>query len=147
MICGLWDWALAAYARPGAQAQCLALQDQEEQSVPYLLWAAWMGAQGRSPSSPVLARGAALAADWEQGVIGPLRGVRRRLKAEAAEGLRASVKTAELDAERELMGRLEHLAPAPSGPPQAAAVLIAAGAAWTPPAHPAGLQNLSALLE
>ena len=41
---GLWDWAVAAYGRPGVAPACLDLQDRFEQNVPLLLAAAWSAA-------------------------------------------------------------------------------------------------------
>jgi len=98
-----WDWAVAAYNRPGVADLCLDLQDRYGQNVPLLLWAVWRG--GDVPAAIALAR------QWEDEVVGPLRGVRRRLKGRAgAEFLREQVKVVELEAERALMTELEHLA-------------------------------------
>lgn len=98
-----WDWAVAAYARPGVAEACLDLQDAHGQNVPLLLWAIWRG--GDVDAAVALAR------SWEDEVIGPLRGVRRRLKARAdAEALRQKVKAVELEAERNLMSALEAFA-------------------------------------
>ena len=98
-----WDWAAAAYARPGVAAACLDLQDAYGQNVPLLLWALWRG--GDVASAVVVAR------SWEEEVVAPLRGVRRRLKGRSgAEALRENVKAVELEAERTLMAELERLA-------------------------------------
>lgn len=134
----LWDWAVAAYARPGVEALCLRLQDEEGQSIPFLLWAAWLEAAGRAAPPPVLAQAVDTARRWEGEVVGPLRGVRRRLKRLEAEALRQQVKAAELDAERALMTRLEALATA-----EGAGALAAAAAAWDPPARTDGVSWLA----
>ena len=98
-----WDWAVAVYARPGVAAACLDLQDAYGQNVPLLLWALWRGGD--------VTRAIAVARSWEDEVVAPLRGVRRRLKGRAgAEGLREHVKAVELEAERTLMAELEPLA-------------------------------------
>lgn len=116
----LWDWAVGAYARPGVQPALLELQDESRLSVPLLLWALWSQDHGRSPD---LHAGAKLARSWETEAVGPLRRLRRALKAlgEDAdrEAVRDQVKAVELDAERRLLSVLERLAPleGPSPPP------------------------------
>ena len=98
-----WDWAVAVYARPGVAEACLDLQDSHGQNVPLLLWAAWRGGD--------VAAAVGLARAWEDEVVAPLRGVRRRLKGRAgAETLRERVKAVELEAERTLMLALEAVA-------------------------------------
>jgi uncharacterized protein (TIGR02444 family) len=143
---GFWDWAVAAYGRPNVQGLCLALQDEGGQSVPYLLWAAWMAAEGRVAADGVLRAGATLAASWEAGAVAPLRQARRWLKGQGDEALRARVKAAELGAERALMDRLQALASAPSQPSDMAAALRLAAAAWPRAADPAALGLLAAAL-
>ncbi len=121
-----WDWAVAAYARPGVAEACLDLQDRYGQNVPLLLWAIWRGGD--------VAGALAVARSWEDEVVGPLRGVRRRLKGRAgAEELRQKVKAVELEAERTMMAALEALA----GPVAEEGALAAVVAAWggTPPAE------------
>lgn len=149
---GLWDWAVAVYARPGVEAACLELQDDHGQNVPLLLWGVWAGA-----TDPDLAAEAAHAArHWEQAVVGPLRIARRALKSPAPaiaeagrERLRQEVKAAELAAERLLLEGLEMLTPAPTPGGDAVrplAALWAASAAWgTSPDAP--LAALAELLE
>ncbi|MDP8916051.1 MAG: TIGR02444 family protein, partial [Pseudomonadota bacterium] len=125
---GLWDWALEAYARPGVADACLALQDEQKQNVPLMLWVAWAAERGQGPDPAALQDGAALARTWQNAVIGPVRELRRRLKppvpdvAESDRGaIRAQVKTTELDAERRLLLALEPLAalPGPGRPERA----------------------------
>lgn len=103
----LWDFALALYARPGAEAACLHLQDDAGVEVIELLWRLWLFHHGLAagPVPESVAR-------WQAEVTAPLRRLRRSLKAEAAEresvaALRQRLKTAELDAEREALSRLE----------------------------------------
>ena len=134
----LWDWAVAAYARPEVERLCLTLQDQYGQSVPYLLWAAWAAREELELDAHALARGAALARRWERQAIAPLREVRRTLKTpadeigdDARDGLRAQVQAAELAAERLLLEALQAHTPAnPGGGLDPAQALRAAGAAW-----------------
>ena len=136
----LWDWAGEAYARPGVEDLCLALQDDHDQCVGYLLWAAWAALNGRRIGSAGVAEAAAMARDWEATVLRPLRSVRRALKqpspdiaAVAREGLRARIKAEELAAERVLLEALEARTPPPGGEaaPLDRALRDAAGA-WEP---------------
>jgi uncharacterized protein (TIGR02444 family) len=122
----LWEWALKTYPRPDVEAACLALQDEHEVNVCYLLWAAWGQAEGRSLD---LAAGAVLAQAWEDDVAAQLRYARRHLKparpgvADAArEALRGEVKRLELAAERLLLATLRQAAAAWPSPPPASAV-------------------------
>ncbi|WP_052719319.1 TIGR02444 family protein [Halomonas sp. HG01] len=103
----LWDVALALYARPGAEAACLHLQDDAGVEVIELLWRLWLFRHGLAagPMPDAVAR-------WQAEVTAPLRRLRRSLKAEAAEresvaSLRQRIKACELDAEREALARLE----------------------------------------
>ncbi len=103
----LWDFALALYARPGAEAACLHLQDDAGVEVIELLWRLWLFRHGLAagPMPETVAR-------WQAEVTAPLRRLRRALKGEAAEresvaALRRRLKAAELDAEREALARLE----------------------------------------
>jgi uncharacterized protein (TIGR02444 family) len=149
-----WDWAVRAYARPEAAALCLELQDGHDQSVPYLMWAAWAALEGRMLDDAAVARGAALAQAWEEAAVGPLRQVRRAIKApvegldEAArEAFRAKVKAVELAAERTLMEALGRQAPEP-GPRDSdpGAALVRAGRAWRSQAPEKLLLDLMAKL-
>jgi len=130
-----WDWAVAAYDRPGVAEACLDLQDRYDQNVPLLLWAIWRG--GDLPAAVALAR------QWEAEVTGPLRGVRRRLKGRpGAEALREQVKAVELEAERTLMRQLEILA----APVVDDAALRAVADAYGAPPPAAALERLRALI-
>ena len=129
---GLWDWSVRVYARPGTADAALALQDAYAQNVPFLLFAAWSG--GADPAR--LARAAALARTWEATAVGPLRAVRRALKApfpgfpdQAREAVRGRVKAAELDAERALLDALDPLG-RPRGLADPEPALAAGVAAW-----------------
>jgi uncharacterized protein (TIGR02444 family) len=133
-----WDWALSVYARQPVAVACLHLQDDHDQNVPFLLWAAWAALEGRPVDLP---RAAALVRAWEAEVGAPLREVRRALKparvdvADAArQALREQVKAAELAGEKVLMESLE----ATCGPVDATrdvygALLAAAHATGDPP--------------
>lgn len=118
---GLWDWAVAAYARPGAKEALLALQDDHGVDVALVLWRAWLCAQGLAPTREAEIEALAFSDAWAAGVVDPLRAARTTLKepwpgvdAGAALALRARVLEAELEAERLQLLALEALASAPS---------------------------------
>ncbi|WP_111414865.1 TIGR02444 family protein [Billgrantia lactosivorans] len=109
----LWDFALAFYARPGVEAACLRLQDEAGVDVCELLWLCWLYRHGLTLAEDP--PGLADVRRWQQEVTRPLRGLRRRLKAEAAHGsgvaeVRRRIQRAELAAERETLERLQSLA-------------------------------------
>ena len=144
----LWDWTLAAYARPGVPETCLSLQDEHGQNTPFLLWAVW--AETADPD--LLARAVDVARRWDDLAVTPIRAVRRALKppapgvADAArEGLREDVKALELRAERVLLETLEALGRGPGGTPSLTA-LEAASKAWGAPASANALAALAAAL-
>ena len=102
----LWDWARAAYATPAAEAALLALQDEHDQCVSYLLWAAWAAKTGGVIDADTARRAAALSRDWSDLTLAPLRTIRRTLKAgypgladEGREIFRQRIKDDELAAE------------------------------------------------
>jgi uncharacterized protein (TIGR02444 family) len=145
----IWEWALAAYARPGVADACLRLQDAHGQNTSYLLWAVW--AEAKDPE--LLASAAAVTRAWDQTALMPLRAVRRALKparppvADAArEGLREDVKSAELRAERVLMETLASLSADVRGGAPALQALEAASGAWTVRAPDEALAALAAAL-
>lgn len=146
---GVWEWALAAYGRPGVAEACLTLQDDHGQNVPLLLWAVW--AEAEDPG--LVARAAEVTRAWDLAAVAPLRAVRRTLKAPhpaigdaARESLREDVKAAELRAERVLLETLADLGPRYGGAP-ALKALEAASRAWGTPAPPEALAALAAALE
>ncbi|WP_104203182.1 TIGR02444 family protein [Billgrantia saliphila] len=114
----LWDFALSFYARPGVEAACLLLQDEAGVDVCELLWHCWLHRHGlrlveAPPELAAIRR-------WQEEVTVPLRGLRRRLKAEAIRSagvahVREQLKQAELAAERETLARLQRLAEQGSG--------------------------------
>ena len=127
----LWEWAARAYARPGVQEICLSLQDEDGQSVCLLLWAAWRG--------PVDAETREAAVDvaraWHGVAIDALRSIRKTLKKPVPDmeddrrlALRATIKAAELQAERGLLEELESLSGPPEGAPFAVVDSLAAAA-------------------
>ena len=156
-----WDWAVAAYARPGVAELCLDLQDAHGQNVPLLLWAVWAGESGRRVDA---AQAVATARAWQE-VIAPLRDVRRRLKTTVTEGddaqrlaVREQVKGVELSAEKALMTLLESQSPPATLDVVALSVIpgarnavvldgvLAVATAWNPDAPLDRLAQLSARL-
>jgi hypothetical protein len=79
-----------------------------------------------------------LARAWEEEAVGPLRRLRRALKAldpePDREAVRDQVKAVELDAERRLLSALERLPPLPGGAPaDAETLLVWASEDWGQP--------------
>ena len=145
-----WDWAVHAYARPGAQSLCLRLQDEHGQCISYLLWAAWAAEGGREVDGVGLAQAAVLARDWERAVLGPLRSARRALRqplagidAAGQDSLRARLQADELAAERLLLEALEAMTPVDTGAPRGLdQALSEAAKAWGDPPPAALLEAL-----
>ncbi|MFK3797397.1 TIGR02444 family protein [Pseudomonas sp. NPDC088444] len=109
----LWSFTLDFYARPGVEQACLALQASGG-NVCALLCGVWLD-QRRIPLDPIRAEEIRqLATPWHDEVVGPLRAIRTQWKAAAAtdeelDALRERLKVLELDAERELLVRLQRL--------------------------------------
>ncbi|MGE4221653.1 MAG: TIGR02444 family protein [Alphaproteobacteria bacterium] len=103
----LWAFSLRVYGDPAVAATCLDLQDRHGIDVNLLLWAAWAGADGVRLDRATIAAAVDATRPWRDSVVRPLRAVRRAMKADlgtvsaaAGAGLRASIKAAELAAER-----------------------------------------------
>ena len=116
MCADLWSFALSTYARPGVEAACLRLQEHGA-DVCLLLCGAWLEQRGVAQTPERLQTLKRIAEPWQSQVIEPLRQVRVQWRAmaqqdEALEGLRERVKALELDAERQLLARLEAVAQA-----------------------------------
>lgn len=103
-----WDFSLGIYAAPGVGEVCIALQDTFDADVNVLLFLLWLAGEGRAVRAEEID---AHAAEWREGVVRPLRNVRRLLKEPAAASaeireLRSRIKKAELDAEHLLQDKL-----------------------------------------
>ncbi|PRA32159.1 TIGR02444 family protein [Pseudomonas poae] len=114
MCADLWSFALSTYARPGVEAACLRLQEQGA-DVCLLLCGAWLEQRGVALEPKRVQALQQLARPWQAQVIEPLRRIRVQWRAMAQQdeplaALRERVKTLELDAERQLLMRLEALA-------------------------------------
>ncbi|WP_263143926.1 TIGR02444 family protein [Pseudomonas sp. RIT-PI-AD] len=114
MPVGLWSFALALYARPGVEEACLRLQAQGA-DVCLLLAGAWLDGRGIACEERRLHVLRAIAAPWRHLTIQPLRDLRESWRTPAREdaalnALREAIKALELQAERELLARLERAA-------------------------------------
>lgn len=111
MSSDLWSFSLNTYALPGVQEACLQLQG-EGANVCLLLCGAWLGRRGVRCDSQRLEQLKAFAAPWHRDVVQPLRDLRIGWRDAAREdlelsALREQVKTLELEAERQLLLRLQ----------------------------------------
>ena len=101
-----WRFSLAVYAAPGVADECLALQDTRGIDVNVLLFCAWLGSRRIVLTEANLAAIDGTVRSWRDQIVGPLRGVRRDIKArpDAAEqdiaALRKDVAALELRAEQ-----------------------------------------------
>ena len=116
MCADLWSFALSTYARPGVEAACLRLQAQGA-DVCLLLTGAWLEQRGVTRTPERVQALQQIAGPWQTQVIEPLREVRVQWRAMAQQdgalaALRERVKALELDAERQLLLRLQTLAQA-----------------------------------
>ncbi|MBV6824727.1 TIGR02444 family protein [Pseudomonas sp. PD9R] len=114
MSSDLWSFSLTTYARPGVEQACLQLQSAGI-NVCLLLCAAWLGRRGMACNEQRLQQLRRVAEPWDADVVQPLRALRTQWKAAAVQDaeldtLREQVKTLELEAERELLMRLERSA-------------------------------------
>lgn len=98
----LWDWAGAAWTRPGVESVCLTLQDDHGQCVPLLFWAIWRWENGGDLGDGAAQRAVSLCLSMNS-VIAPLRAARR----DAPPADRERLLENELKAEHELIDQLE----------------------------------------
>lgn len=108
----LWSFALDLYARPGVEAACLNLQAQDA-DVCLLLCAAWLDQRQIRLEDCRVEQLRGLAAPWQRDVVQPLRALRRQWRTAAQHdselaALREQVKALEMNAERQLLQRLQH---------------------------------------
>jgi uncharacterized protein (TIGR02444 family) len=102
-----WTWTLAFYGGPGISPAFLHLQDVHGADVNILLFLLWQSSLGRAALTPAdfAALDTAITA-WRTEVIAPLRSLRRQLKGQGEEDVRAPIAAAELAAERSSQRRL-----------------------------------------
>lgn len=114
MASQLWSFTQDFYARPGIEQACLTLQTSGA-NVCAVLCGVWLGLEGVACSDQRKEEIRQLATPWQEDVVQPLRELRTRWKTKAVgdaqwTALREQLKALELDAERELLLRLEGLA-------------------------------------
>jgi uncharacterized protein (TIGR02444 family) len=102
-----WTFSLALYAQPGVESACLSLQDEHGFDVNLLLYACFAASRGVALSSGELEAADAEIASWRDGIIRPLRELRRQAGEHFREdGARKALLEAELAAERVQQDRL-----------------------------------------
>ena len=105
-----WRFSLVFYSRPGVTEVLLRLQDRDGCDVNLMLFALWCGAVlRRRLDAADLAAAEAAAAPIQDGIVAPVRNLRRRLKSAAepnAQELRRRIAALELAAERRVQYRL-----------------------------------------
>ncbi|MGC5699308.1 TIGR02444 family protein [Pseudomonas sp. NFXW11] len=111
MSSDLWNFSLNTYALSGVQQACLQLQDAGA-NVCLLLCGAWLGQRGVTCNEQRLQQLQELATPWHREVIQPLRDLRIGWRAAACQdsdlhALREQLKGLELEAERQLLLRLQ----------------------------------------
>ena len=114
MCADLWSFALSTYARAGAEDACLRLQEQGA-DVCLLLCGLWLEQRGVALEPGRVQALRTIAQPWQADVVQPLRRVRKQWRCMAQQdvelgALREQVKALELEAERQLLLRLEALA-------------------------------------
>jgi uncharacterized protein (TIGR02444 family) len=107
----LWSFTLDFYARPGVEQACLSLQASGA-NVCLLLCGAWLTRRGIACDAERAREIGQLATPWHDEVVRPLRELRTQWRENAKQDaqlslLREQVKALELEAERELLARLE----------------------------------------
>ena len=102
-----WRFSLAFYALPGVAPACLRLQDEGGADVNLMLFLLFLAKAGRTARAEDIRRIDAALTPWREGVVKPLRTLRRALKdgiepidPQAREGYRNQIKKVELEAER-----------------------------------------------
>ncbi len=110
----LWDFVTWAYAEPGVEKACLALQNRLGVDINIALFCAWLAYRGTGTNSlaKYLAAALKLSRDWQKTLVEPLRACRNNLKdlidnsamvgsdRAAASALRERIKQCELDMEQ-----------------------------------------------
>ena len=109
----LWTFSLAVYAHPGVEDACLHLET-EGADVCLLLCAAWLDRHGVVYEPQRLGQLQQIAQPWQEEVVQPLRQLRTQWKPAAMQDvelnqLRERIKALELEAEQQLLLRLQAL--------------------------------------
>ncbi len=123
----LWDFVTWAYAEPGVEKACLALQNRLGADINMVLFCAWLAYRGAGTTHPAKCLGAALklSREWQRSLVEPLRSSRENLKdvieasalvgsdRASAAALRERIKQCEIDMEQ--LQTLAFYALVPSG--------------------------------
>jgi uncharacterized protein (TIGR02444 family) len=120
----LWEYSISVYQNAEVASTCLELQDRFQFDVNFLLFAGWLSEDGVLLTPTHLQALHREVSEWRDGVVQPLRALRRQLAGEkSAAAIREQIKHIELVAERrqqDLMYRcwqtLEFLPASSSGP-------------------------------
>ena len=106
----LWDFSIELYRRPGVAEACLELQDSHGFDVNLLLYCFWYGDAFGRFDKILLEELLKFSCMWKQGIVQPLRTVRRWMKnqtqlvsanqASQFQSLRERIKSEELSAEK-----------------------------------------------
>ncbi len=94
-----WRWSAARYARPGAAAALIALQDRHGVNVNAFLWAVWLGENGAGLSAAAAAAAIDRLQPVSHAITEKVRSARRSVKAVDAAAYEV-LKDAELACER-----------------------------------------------
>jgi uncharacterized protein (TIGR02444 family) len=102
-----WEFSLALYCREAVAVACLSLQDRRGADVNLILAVCWLARSGYLTSEAALNAARQATDPWSEGILKPLRLVRRRLGAEFEEvaaadrqSLKHGLLAVELEAER-----------------------------------------------
>jgi uncharacterized protein (TIGR02444 family) len=111
-----WRFAKTIYAGDGMAEACLTLQDAQGADITLLLFAFFCGADGRGRlDAAQLTRAIGVVQPWQDGVVAPLRAIRRAMRepigAILDEALRHRIKRIEFAAERRQIDVLSGLLP------------------------------------
>lgn len=99
----LWNYSLVSYKRAGVETVCLALQDEFNLNINFLLYCCWLSSQAIRMTNAELLQQVKELRFWDQEVLMPIRQVRRalvKLRIAETETLTDHVMSCELDAER-----------------------------------------------
>jgi uncharacterized protein (TIGR02444 family) len=95
-----WDFSLRHYAKTIVQEQCLQLQNEADANVNVVLFTLWLAVEQRLFSHDLVVHNTELLC-WHEQVVVPLRQARCGVKqSNLSDALYATVKSAELNAER-----------------------------------------------
>lgn len=99
----LWNYSLVSYKRTGVETVCLALQDEFNLNINFLLYCCWLSTNGIRMNNTELLQQVKELRYWDQEVLMPIRQARRalvKLRIAETESLTEKVMACELDAER-----------------------------------------------